>query len=60
MNQNELTTSKECSQDSIEKICCIQDTGVRCQQQAKNASYSKNIRKTVEKLNLHLDAVVCL
>jgi len=60
MNPNELTPGKEYSQGPINNICCLQDNGVKCQQQAGNASYSKRIRKIVEQLNLHLDAVVCL
>lgn len=60
MNQNGFSTGEEDSRGPIDKICCLQEDGFRCQRQAGNASYSKKIRNTVRQLKLHLDAVVCL
>jgi len=59
MNQNGFSTGEEDSRGSLDKICCLQEDGFRCQRQAGNASYSKKIRNTVRQLKLHLDAVVC-
>ena len=59
MNQNGFSTGEEDSRGPLDKICCLQEDGFRCQRQAGNASYSKKIRNTVRQLKLHLDAVVC-
>jgi hypothetical protein len=60
MNQNGFSTGEEDSRGPLDKICCLQEDGFRCQRQAGNASYSKKIRNTVRQLKLHLDAVVSL
>ncbi|XP_015376070.1 PREDICTED: histone deacetylase complex subunit SAP30 homolog [Diuraphis noxia] len=57
MNQNGFSTGEEDSRGPLDKICCLQEDGFRCQRQAGNASYSKKIRNTVRQLKLHLDAV---
>ncbi|VVC40293.1 Hypothetical protein CINCED_3A009038 [Cinara cedri] len=57
MNQNGFSTGEEDSKGPIDKFCCLQEDGLRCQRQAGNASYSKKIRNTVRQLKLHLDNV---
>lgn len=55
MNQNKF---REDSQDPIGKICCLQENGFRCQQQAGKASYDKKTCHTIQQIQFHLDAYV--
>lgn len=55
MNPSKFSTWREDTLDSNIKICCLQDDGLRCQQNAGNASYSKKLCNTVQQLKLILD-----
>ncbi|KAI4497498.1 hypothetical protein M0802_007509 [Mischocyttarus mexicanus] len=54
---NGFSTGEEDSRGATDQICCLVDEGERCSRPAGNASYSKQIQKTVtqRRLKLNLD-----
>ncbi|XP_069129062.1 histone deacetylase complex subunit SAP30L-like [Argopecten irradians] len=53
MSMNGFSTEED-SRGGHDQICCLFDSGVRCTNQAGNASYSKRIQKTVQQRKLKL------
>ncbi|XP_059157759.1 histone deacetylase complex subunit SAP30 homolog [Physella acuta] len=56
MSTNGFSTEDD-SRSSHDQICCLIDSGEKCQRQAGNASYSKRIQNQARKLKLTRDEV---